>query len=86
MNCLYRLLVGAGGRGGVEASAKKINSRAEGPIASKAKVALELAAGKARIPKTILEELKLLKRVDPLKSSLARFWATFWVVSPCRGS
>lgn len=85
MNYLYRSLVGAGSRAGAEASAKKINPIVGGPIASKAKVALELATGKARIPKTILGELKLLEWVDLLKSFLARFWATFWVVSPCKG-
>ena len=70
MNCLNKSSVGAG------AGAKA------GPCA---RVALGLAGGGAGVPKSVLEELGLLERVDLLESSLAHLWATLWVAAPCRG-
>ena len=70
MNCLNKSSVGAGARAGA------------GPYAG---VALGLAGRRAGVPKFVLEELGLLKRVDLLESSLVRLRATFWVAAPCRG-
>ena len=70
MNCLKRSSVGTGG-----------GARA-GPYAG---VALGLAGGGAGVPKSVLEELELLERVDLLESSLARLWATLWAAAPRRG-
>ena len=70
MNCLNRSSVGAGGRAGAELFIG---------------VDLGLAGGGAGVPKSVLEELELLDRVNLLESSLARLWTTLWAAAHYRG-
>lgn len=58
---------------GAAPGASKTTPRVKGIGASGAGVALGLAAGRAGVPKFVLEKLELLGREDLLKFSLIRF-------------
>lgn len=84
MNCVNKSSIGAGGRTKARPGAAKIKLGAKGISISKVKVAHRLVAEGIGIPKSILEEIELPKRVDLLESFLAYFLVMLEAVIPCK--
>lgn len=79
INCLNRLFVDVRAR--ARASAGETKPGAEQTGASRADLDPGLENGRAKVPKTILEELELLDWVDFLESFLIHLQATLCITT-----